>query len=244
MARNMASASIGFGMVNIPVKIAKATSDGSPGTDNMCECGSTDLSYAENDDGDKVACKDCDRSYSWWNQIPKTGYETENGDVIELDPDEVKEAKEEAPVETGQVEKVTEVKSMLLQYNVTGNFYLKPEEGHEDQYGTLVRVLDEQDISMLTYFQMRKKTKRYAIISEGGVLMALELQDKRPIGVDIEYEVDEGMESQAKMMLENMQTDDPELEDVEGQSLMELIEREREEADLETTDEEDVAAKV
>lgn len=242
----MASVSIGFGMVNIPLNVAKATSDGSPGTDNVCNCGSTDLSYAGNEDGDKVECKDCGESYSWWNQIPNKGYETEDGEVIELDSEEVDKVKEEAPVDTGQVEKVTGVKRVLLQYNVTGNYYLKPDEGHEDQYGALVRVLDEMDNSLLTYLQLRNSTKRYAIISEGGVLMALELQDKRPIGEDIEYEVDEGMEQQAKMMLENMQSDDPELEDVEGQKLLELIQEKKEETGVteDVASEEEIAAEV
>lgn len=244
MPKAMASTSVQFGMVNIPVQVKKASSgSGSPSPENMCECGSTDLGYASDEDGNKVQCKDCNEGYSWWNSIPKKGFEYD-GETVEVSPDEVEEAKEKTPVETGKVEKVVDVTKVLAEYNVEGNYFLTPDDEFTDQYGVLVHVLDDKQCAMLTYLEFRSKTKRYAIISEDGVLMALELADKRPLGEELDFEVDEGMKAQADGMLEGLRSDDPELEDVQGEGLKELYEEKKQDATIDTASEDEVAAEV
>lgn len=220
MPRKMASASLALGMVKIPFGIAKASSTDSPDLTNLCNCGGS-LGYMEDSEGNKVMCKDCGVGYSWWNSAPAKGFEL-GDEIVELDSDEIEQAREAAPVETGQVEKAVSVKRVLLHYAVEGNYYLLPEDEFEEQYGVLVGVLNQEDLALLTYIQMRSKTKRYAVVSEGGILMALELADKKAIP-SLEYGTDEAMEGQAATMLESLVEDDPALEDVEGQGLKDLV---------------------
>jgi len=220
MPRKLASATLALGMVKIPFGIAKAASEDTPDLKTLCECDGS-LSYMADDDGNKVQCTECDEAYSWWNSAPQKGFEL-GDEIIPLDADEVSEARDEPPVETGTVEKVVPVKRVLLNYAVEGNYYLLPEDDFADQYGVLVGVLNDQEWSILTYIQIRSKTRRYAIVSEGGVLMMLELQDKKAIP-SLEYGMDDAMEQQAAGMLEGMVEDDPELEGVEAQGLKELV---------------------
>lgn len=220
MPRKMASASLALGMVQVPFGIAKASSTDPPELKSLCECGGT-LGYMEDDEGNKVMCKECDDGYSWWNSAPAKGFEV-GDEIVPLDGDEVEEARESAPVETGQVEKAVPVKQVLLHYAVEGNYYLLPEDEFEDQYGVLVGVLNQEDLALLTYFQTHSKTQRYAVVSGGGVLMALQLADKKAIP-SLEYGTDEAMEQQAAQMLESFIEDDPALEDVEGQGLKDLV---------------------
>lgn len=220
MARNIASATLGMGMVKIPFGIAKASSTDVPDLNSLCDCGGS-LGYLEDDDGNRIECGECGDRYSWWNSAPQKGY-LFNDEMIPLDADEVDAARSDPPVNLGNVEKAVPVKKVLLHYNVEGNYYLTPEDDHRDQYGVLVGVLNEQEWAILTYLQLRSKTRRYAIISEGGVLMALQLQNKKALP-DLEYGTDEMMEQQAAEMLEGLVEDDPELEDVEGQGLKEMV---------------------
>lgn len=221
MPRKMASATIAFGMAKIPVGIASASSKDSLSLKSVCdECGGV-CSYMEDDDGNKVQCGGCGKGFSWWNQVPLKGYEL-GDDIIPLDADDVSAAREEPPVETGNVEKVVEVGQVHLHYNVEGNYYLLPEEDFEDQYGALVGSLNAEGLAILTYLQLRSKTQRYAIISRGGVLLALQLQDKKALP-ELEYGTDENLERQATSMLQSMTDDDPALEDVEGQGIKELV---------------------
>lgn len=220
MPRKMASATIGLGMTQIPVGIAKASTDDAPDLKTLCECGGK-LGPMSDDDGNKVQCKDCGDGYSWYNSAPGKGFEL-GDELIQLDADAVSEAREEPPVETGNVEKVVPVKRVLLHFAVEGNYYLLPEDDFKDQYGVLVHVLNDQDWALLTYIQMRSKTRRYAVISEGGVLLALQLADKKPL-TDLDYGHNEQMEQQGATMLEGMVTDDPALEDVEGRALKQLV---------------------
>lgn len=241
MPRKMASAALALGMVKIPFGIAKASTVDSPDLNSLCDCGGQ-LGPMSDDEGNKVQCKDCGDGYSWYNSAPKKGFEL-GDEMIPLDGDEVAEAREESPVETGQVEKAVPVKKVLLHYAVEGNYYLLPEEEFEEQYGVLVGVLNEEELALLTYLQFRSKTRRYAIVSEGGVLMALQLQDKKAIP-DLEYGTDESMEQQAATMLESMVADDPALEDVEGQGLKEMV-REKVGADDQVTPaDEEIAQEV
>lgn len=240
MPRKQASASIALGMVKIPFGIAKAASTDVPDVKSLCECGGT-CSYLSNDEGHKVECTDCGETYSWWNSVPKQGFEL-GDEMIELDGDEVEKARSESPVETGQVEKVTPVKSVLLRYAIEGNYYLLPEDEFREQYGVLVGVLNDESWALLTYLQFRNRTRRYAIVSEGGVLMALQLQDKKSIP-DLEYGTDEDKEKQAKTMLEGMVEDDPSLEDVEGQGLKDLV-REKVEPQVKPADDDGMKGEI
>lgn len=230
--RASASATLTFGMVSIPVKLAKASSKDRPSTKTICQCGSS-VGY----DGLKCKNDDCGETYSWWSDGDLTkGFDT-GEETIQLDADEVEEAKKSCPVETGDIQKVVEVKSMLLEYNVNKSYYLIPDDDFGDQYGTLVEALEDEDLCMLTYLQLRKATRRYAIASEDGVLMAFELQDKKEFTEDeIEYEVDESMLSQAKGMLSQMKDDDADLEDVEGDGLEELIDEKLDEREEDNED--------
>lgn len=220
MPSKMASTSLTLGMVQIPFGIAKAASEDAPDLKTLCECGGS-LGPMSDDEGNKVACKECDEGYSWYNSAPGKGFEV-GDEMIQLDGDEVAEARSEAPVETGNVEKAVPVKRVLLHYAIEGNYYLLPEEEFADQYGVLVGVLNDQDLALLTYIQLRSKTRRYAIVSEGGVLMALQLQDKKAIP-DLEYGTDEAMEQQAAGMLDSHVSDDPALPDVEGEGIKDLV---------------------
>lgn len=221
-----------MGMVKIPFGIAKASTSDVPQLKTLCSCGGR-LGMMEDDDGNKVACKECEEAYSYWNAAPAKGYKLGDEYVI-IDPDDLSD---EPPVETGNVEKVVGVKRVLLHYAVEGNYYLLPEEDHADQYGVLVAVLNEQDWALLTYLQMRSKTRRYAVISEGGVLLALQLADKKALP-DLDYGTDEAMEGQAATMLEGLVEDDPALADVEGHAIKEAV-RESVEPQAFAPDEED-----
>lgn len=207
-------------MVKIPFGIAKASSTDVPDLTSLCECGGS-VGYLEDSEGNRIECQDCGEHYNWWNSVPSKGFMF-NDEIIPLDADEVDQARADPPVNIGNVEKVVPVKRMLLHYNVEGNYYLTPEDEHRDQYGVLVGVLNEQDWAILTYLQLRSKTKRYAIVSEGGVLMAFQLQDKKALP-DLEYGTDEMMEEQAADMLEGLVQDEPALEDVEGKGLKEMV---------------------
>ena len=231
--RASGSAKLTFGMVTIPVKLAKASSKDTPSTKSICGCGSS-IGYSG------LQCKndDCGETFSWWNDSDiKKGFDT-GDEIIELDSDEVEEAKKECPVDTGTIQKTVDVKKMLLEYNVSNSYYLIPEDDFEDQYGTLMESLADEQLCMLTYFQLRKATRRYAIVSEGGVLLALQLEDKKEFTEEVDYDVDETMKSQAKAMLGQMKDDDPSLEDVEGQGLQNLIDEKLDERDAATTEEE------
>lgn len=236
--RASGSAKLTFGMVSIPVKLAKASSKDTPSTTSICSCGSK-IGY----DGLKCKDDDCGETYSWWTDDGISKGFNIGDEIIKLDPDEVEEAKNECPVEAGTIQKVVSVKSMLHQYNVNKSYYLIPDDDFEDQYGTLMETLNDEDLCMLTYFQLRKATRRYAIVSENGVLMAFELADKKTFTEDVEYEVDDAMKGQAKTMLDQMKDDDPELEDVEGHGLQELIGDKLDERDTEI-DEDKVQAQV
>lgn len=240
MPRATASASLNFGMVSIPVKIAKASSgSGAPSPDNLCECGGS-LGYTS----DPVECKCCSNRYSWWNSSDiKKGFDID-GETVFLNKEEVKEAKNKTPVKTGNIEKVTDVKKVLLEFNIEGNYFLTPKGDFEEQYGALVQVLEDKDLAMLTYFEMRSKCKRYAIISEDGVLMALELKDKKPLGEDLDYDVDEAMASQAEMMIETMYDEDASLENVQGQGMQELYDEKRSEIDEDEVSEDEIMAEL
>lgn len=216
----MASAALSLGMVKIPFGIAKASTEDVPELKTLCDCGGR-LGPMSDDDGNKVACKECDTGYPWYNSAPAKGFEL-GDEMVELSADEVEAAKDAEPVDTGNVEKAVAVKSVLLHYAVEGNYYLLPEDEFEDQYGVLVAVLNEQDRALLTYLRFRSKTRRYAIVSEGGVLIALQLADKKPL-TDLDYGTDEAMEQQAATMLEGMVDDDPTLEDVEGAGIKALV---------------------
>lgn len=220
MTRKMASATLSLGMVKIPFGIAKASTEDTPDLKTICDCGGQ-IGPMSDDEGNKVACKECGDGYSWYNSAPGKGYEL-GDEMIPLTADEVEQAKEYEPVETGNVEKAVAVKRVLLHYAVEGNYYLLPEDDFGDQYGVLAHVLNDQDLSLLTYLRFRSKTRRYAIVSEGGVLIALQLADKKPL-TDLDYGTDEAMEEQAGQMLESMIADDPALDDVEGEGLKQLI---------------------
>lgn len=227
MPRSMGSATLTFGMVSIPVKIAKASSQSTPSLTSICECGGK-LGYCD----DPVQCKDCGERYSWWNQVPGKAFEL-GDDLIPLTTEEVEQAKNAEIIDTGKIEKVVPVKRVFLEYNIEGNYYLMPDEDFGDQYGALVAALNERDLSMLTYLRLRTKTQRYAIASVGGVLLALQLADKKPLP-DLEYGHDAALEAQAGQLLDSMTTDDAALADVEGDPLKAVI---RERMD-ETTEEE------
>lgn len=216
MPRAISSETLSIGMVGIPVKIAKASDDGGVDLSTLCSCGGEVTSV-----DDPVVCKDCGERYSWWTSVPDKGFEV-GDEIVHLDGDDVKAAREEPPVDTGTIEKAAPLGRVMLHYNTVGNYYLLPEEGFEEQYGALVGALNELDVALLTYVQLRTKTQRYAIISEGGVLLALQLADKKAIP-DLEYEVDETTEAQAEQMIEGMVEDDPALDRVEGEPLRELI---------------------
>lgn len=218
----MASATLSMGMVQIPFGVAKASTTDAPDLKSVCECGSP-LGYMADDDGNKVACQDddCTNAYSWWNQAPGKAFEL-GDDLIELSADEVDAAAEAVPVDTGNVEKVCEVGDVLLHYGVEGNYYLLPEAEFADQYGALVAALNAHGQAILTYLRFRSKTRRYAVVSRGGVLLALQLADKKAIP-DLDYGTDESMEEQAATMLDSMTDDDPALDDVEGHGLKELV---------------------
>lgn len=243
MPRKMASATLALGMVQIPFGIAKASTNDNPDLKSLCECGST-LGYMADEDGNKIQCSDdgCDHAYPWWNSAPGKGFEL-GDDLVPLTSDEIEAARENTPVETGQVEKVAPVKRVLLRYAVEGNYYLLPEDEFEDQYGALVAALNDQDLALLTYLQFRTKTRRYAIVSEGGVLLALQLADKKALP-SLEYGTDQAMEQQAASMLEGMVEDDPELEDVEGHGLRELVRGKIETDDPDDSPEDRIAAEV
>lgn len=242
MARGTTSTTLSFGMVSIPVKLSKASSRSGVSTESLCECGSDDQSYAGDEDGNKVVCNECDGRYSWWNQLPGKGIKTADGGIIEVDKEEVEEAKNEVPVETGQIEKVVGVKEILLQYNISGNYYLIPDsDDFKEQYNVLVQVLNDEQEAMLTYIQNRSNVKRYAIISKGGVLMALELKDKKTLDEDVETDVDDVMVEQGKQLLDSLRADDPELEDVNDHGLKQLVREKTEDADI---DEDEIAAEV
>lgn len=230
MPQATGSATLGLGMVQIPVKLVKASTSDAPNTTNVCgECGAGDLGYIEDDDGNRVECKECGQRHSWWNGFDGTGFEL-GDDLITLDADAVKEARSEPAVDdTGNIKAAPDVEDVLAFYAVQGNYYLVPQEDFEDQYGVLVRVLQDEHKALLTHLHLNRNTRRYAIISRGGVLLALELADKQPLDERIEWEVDEAMEAQAKTMFEGL-NDDPELPDVEGEPLKALI-REHLEAD-------------
>lgn len=238
MPSKMASANLTLGMVQIPLGIAKAASEDAPDLKTLCECGGS-LGPMSDDDGNKVACKECNEGYSWYNSAPAKGFEL-GDEMIRLDADEVSGARKDAPVGLGNVEKATPVKRVLLHYAVEGNYYLLPEDEFRDQYGVLVGVLNEQDLALLTYLQLRSKTRRFAVVSEGGVLMALQLQDKKAIP-DLDYGTDEVMEEQAAGMLEGMVEDDPTLPDVEGQGIKEMV---REKVGKSEPEEDTIAAEV
>lgn len=241
MPKKMASATLSLGMVKIPFGIAKASSEDAPDLKTLCDCGGP-LGPMSDDDGNKVACKECGAGFSWYNSAPGKGFEL-GDELVELSADEVSDARDDAPVETGNVEKAIAVKKMLLHYNVEGNYYLLPEDEFRDQYGVLVGVLNQEDLALLTYIQMRSKTRRYAIVSEGGVLMALQLQDKKALP-DLEYGTDEGMEQQAASMLSGMIEEDPALEDVEGQGLKQLVREKMDSEPQMKPDEEEIEAEV
>lgn len=235
MTRKYASAAIQFGMAQIPFGIAKASDADAPDLKSLCECGER-LTYARNDDGHFVVCKsdECDQSYSHWNAAPGKGYEV-GDETIPLTADEVEQARENVPVEIGQVEKAAEVGDVLLHYAVEGNYYLLPEDEFEGQYGALVAALNELEVALLTYLELRSKTQRFAIVSRGGVLLALLLRDKKPLP-DLEYGADDALEANAKNMIENVTESDPTLPEVEGHGIKELI---REKVNAEGDDEPD-----
>lgn len=217
MARKQASTTLSMGMVQIPFGVSKASAVENTSLKSLCDCGGK-CGLLSNDEGHKVQCRDCGETYNYWNSVPAKGYPL--GDqMIEIDPDEIPD---ESPVPLGQVEKVVPVKRVLRHYAVVGNYYLLPEDDYQDQYGALVYSLDSEAWAILTYLQIGTKTRRYAIMSEGGALLALQLADKKPLH-GIEYGTDESLEQQATMMLQGMVEDDPELEDVENQHLKEIV---------------------
>lgn len=244
MTRKMATAAIQFGMAQIPFGIAKASAVDAPDLKSLCDCGSP-LGYMADEDGNKIQCKDaaCDHAYSWWNAAPAKGFEL-GDEIVPLDSDEVDAARERTPVDTGAVEKAAPVDAVLLEYAVEGNYYLLPEDGFEDQYGALVGALNETDRALLTYLELRSKTQRFAIVSEGGVLIALLLRDKKAVP-SLEYGVDDAMEQQATTMIESVADDDPALPEVEGQGLKDLVaEKVGADAQAEPADKEEIAKEV
>lgn len=218
MVSKQATVQVGIGFSPVPFGWAKASAKDGIDTKSLCECGSR-CGYVTNEDGHFVACKDdeCDRTYPNWFAVPQKGFKV-GDEYIPVDTDELSEPS----VETGQVEKVCDVGNVLLQYAVTGNYYLLPEDEYEGQYGALVGVLNDENLALLTYLQPNSKVRRYAIISRAGVLMALQLADKKAIP-SLDYERDEALEGQAKSLLAGQVTDDPTLEDVEDQPIKAAI---------------------
>lgn len=217
------SATLSFGLVSLPVKLGKADTDDGVDLSSRCECGAG-VEPKRNEDGDAVICKsdDCDRSYSWWNSVPARVYEA-GDDEIPLAEDELDAARDEVPVDTGHIEKVCPVKEVLLHYAVTGNYYVVPsEDDFGEQYAVIERVLDAEDLAMLTYLSIGK-TRRYAIIAEGGVLLALQLADKKPLDERVNFDADDAMVDQARSLLESERSDDPALDDVADHGLKQLI---------------------
>lgn len=222
-----------FGMVKLPIKLGKADVDEGVDLSSRCACGAgvEPARIATDDDGELVVDADggavicearCGEVYSWWNSVPGKAYEA-GDDEITLDPDELAEARDEVPVETGRVEKVSPVKEVLLQYAVTGNYYVVPEdEDFGDQYAVIEAALDAQNRAILTYLGIGK-VRRYAIIAEGGTLLALQLADKKPLDEPTDFEVPDGMMGQAKNLLDSSFDPDPALDDVQDQGVKELI---------------------
>lgn len=227
MVSKDSSVKLGIGFSPVPFGFAKASSDGGIDTKSLCDCGGR-CGYLSDEDGNKVECQDCGERYSWWNSVPQKGFKLAD-DYIPFDPD----VDAEPPVETGQVEKVVPVKRVLLHYAIEGNYYLLPEDGFAEQYGALRATLDKQAWAILTYLQPHTKTRRYAIMSEGGVLMALELADKKAIP-SLDYDTSEAMEQQAEQMLESMVEDDPALEDVEADGIKQIVKERAQEAESDT----------
>lgn len=229
MPQATGSATLGLGMVQIPVKLIKASTDDAPELERVCdECGSTDLGFVGDEDGNKYGCNDCGEARGWWSSFDRGAFEL-GDEIIHLDSEKVEELGSEPAVENpGNIEAAPGVEETLVEYAVVGNYYLVPQEDFNDQYGVLVRVLQDEHKCLLTYLHIRGSTRRYAIISRGGVLVALQLADKRPLGEQIEWDVDKTMEAQAKSMFDGL-TDDPELPDMEGQPLKDLMQEQLEE---------------
>jgi len=201
---------------HIPIKMFKADAVSDIKLKSVCSCGNTPKM--------RIECEKCNANYTSWQKVPNRAYQE-----IILTQEELLDLKPKNLYESLNIDKVVSFRDLAIKHNLGNSFYLLPDASAEKMvlkaYNLIVFSLAQKDWAMLSKLTTKNKTKRYAIISNGEVLCAYELNDKRDLPYDVDkIGVNEAELNQAVQLLESSLNVDVSFEDEEN-PLLELIEK-------------------
>lgn len=221
--RSIWRGSIGFGLVNIPVKLYTATEERDVKFNSLHKVCGTQIRYRKH-------CPSCERNVEQ-DEIVR-GYQYEKGYFVTIDDEEL----EAIPVKsTRQVEIVDfvdlpEIDPIYYQKS----YYLEPESGAEKPYALLRQAMQETNKVAVAKVSIRQKESLACVrvYQRALVLETMHYPDEirateRLSGIDAEIEINERELDMATKLVENLSEPfNPEkYEDTYRNELLELIQR-------------------
>ena len=208
MGRSSGSSIIGLGdFVQVPVVWEKATKvEGQRGKlHTVCSCGAKPKM--------DINCPKCAKKYSSWQGVPDREFDAGSNVKIILTKDEIDAAKSSNVHDMMQVEKIVSLSQFASRYILSEPKYLLPDAdapgAQKKAYRTIVLACEGK--VMLTRYTNRGISKRYAIVGDTkkNVLVAYEVDDAKPVSVDIPKEpIDAKSIASAKALLAASESED------------------------------------
>ncbi len=217
MPRSVKETSITIGVYQVPVSAFKAAQNTELDLKSLCDCEKAprQMIVCENPECgapldekaaveamklgkhlvvDSGGCVREARRFQAWKDTPKRGYEWTRGEYIVVPTEKVKEAKASVKYDTIEVSKTVDFKKLATTYVLGEPLYLLPPEKANTvtrkAFNIIVEALDQGGMAFLAYMTNKERTYRYAIVADKAqnVLMAYQMDEKRPLPYDVPKE--------------------------------------------------------